>query len=88
VNRVHKMVNRVAHQSTVDSRRWRLERLIGAWLTGAAEPTSSPSVGEKKMGAPGDPHLGLQWPVRWRGEIGDGEGRTTAVKLGVRRVWA
>jgi hypothetical protein len=84
VNRVHKMVNRVALQSTVDSRRWRPERLIGARLTGAAEPTSSPSVGEKKMGTPGDPHLGL----RWRGEIGDGEGRTTAVKLGVRRVWA
>jgi hypothetical protein len=62
-----------AHRSTAH-RRCRAHEFVVGW--------------GKKMGAPGDPHLGLRWPVRWRGEIGDGEGRTTVVKLGVRRVWA
>jgi hypothetical protein len=48
VNRVHEMVNQAALRSTVDSRRWRPERLTGAWLTSATEPGSSPRVGEKR----------------------------------------
>jgi hypothetical protein len=42
VNRVHEMVNRAALRSMVDLRWWRPER-----LTSAAEPGSSPRVGEK-----------------------------------------
>jgi hypothetical protein len=48
VNRVHEMVNRAALRSTVDSRRWHPERLARAWLAGAAEPGSTPRIGEKR----------------------------------------
>jgi hypothetical protein len=42
------MVNRAALRSTVDSRRWRPERLAGAGV-----PGSSPRVGEKRGELPG-----------------------------------
>jgi hypothetical protein len=42
------MVNRAVLRSTVDSRWWRPEWLAGARLAGAAEPGSSPWVGEKE----------------------------------------
>jgi hypothetical protein len=78
-------VNRAALRSTVDSRQWRPERLAGA-----AEPGSSPRVGEKgeELYGGGGPHRGLRWPVQRRGKAGDSEGRTMAVKLSVGRVEA
>jgi hypothetical protein len=48
-------VNRVALRCTMDSRRWHLERLTGAWPAGTAEPRSSPWVGEKERSF-GGPH--------------------------------
>jgi hypothetical protein len=47
--------------------------LTRAWLAGAAEPGSSPRVGEKGEELRG-PHRGLRWPIRRRGEAGGGEG--------------
>jgi hypothetical protein len=73
VNRVNEMVNRVALRSTVDSQRWRLERLIGARLASAAEPESSPQVGKKRGELRGV--LTEGFGVRF-----DGEARPAAVK--------
>jgi hypothetical protein len=48
VNQTHEMVNRAVLRSTVDSRRWHLERLTGVRLAGVAERESSPRVGKKR----------------------------------------
>jgi hypothetical protein len=79
VNRVHEMVNRAVLQSTVDSRRWHPERLVGAWLADAAEPRSSPRIGEKRGELQGVLIKGF-------GDRLDGEARPAAVK-GERRRW-
>jgi hypothetical protein len=77
MNRVHEMVNRATLRSTVESRRWRPERLTEARLTGAVEPGSSPRVREKRGELRGVLTEGF-------GGRFDGEARPVAVK-GERR---
>jgi hypothetical protein len=74
-------VNRAALRSTVDSWCWHPERLTRAWLAGAAEPRSSPRVGEK-----GEELRGVL--TEGFGGRFDGEARLAVVKLSVGRVEA
>jgi hypothetical protein len=78
VNRVHEMVNQAALRSTVDSRQWHLERLVGARLAGATEPGSSLRVGEKRRDLRGVLAEGFGGRL-------DGEARPATVKGEQRR---
>jgi hypothetical protein len=50
VNRVYRLMDSVLRLFTVDSWWWCPEELIGAWLTGAVEPESSPLKRQKEEG--------------------------------------
>jgi hypothetical protein len=50
-------------------------------------PRACRGLGKKERSS-GGPHRGLRWPIRLRGEVDGGEGRTAAVKLGVGQLGA
>jgi hypothetical protein len=74
---------RAVDRARVAGPRWTRDRDRAARSPTLQSPAAHHGLGKKERNS-GGPHRGIRWLIQWRGESGGGDGRTAAVKLGVR----